>query len=117
MGTNLIFPASKFEVPILNTEWSFLQAQDFNEMSKNRYKTTYTLCHTIMTAEIFYIHQKYRLLCYLRFFLNGGNDHSVFNMGTSNLEAGNIRLVNRITSMLEQSTLISENMSPNVLHY
>ena len=33
--TNLIFPASKFEVPILNIEWSFLQAHDFNEMSKN----------------------------------------------------------------------------------
>jgi hypothetical protein len=43
------------------------------------------------------------------------NDHIIFNVGTPNLEARNIRLVNIITSIsiIEESKLISENMSPN----
>ena len=40
----------------------------------------------------------------------------VFNVGTSNLEARNIRLVNKITSMIEESKLISENVPSNVIH-
>ena len=37
-------------------------------------------------------------------------DHFVFNVAT------NIRLVNNITSMIEESKLISENAPPNVIH-
>jgi len=44
------------------------------------------------------------------------NDHIIFNVGTPSLEAINIRLVNIITSIIEESKLISENMSPNVIH-
>ena len=42
------------------------------------------------------------------------NDH--INVGTMNLEARNISLVNIITYIIEESKLISENMSPNVMH-
>jgi hypothetical protein len=38
------------------------------------------------------------------------------NVGTMSLEARNIRLVNIITYIIEESKLISENMSPNVIH-
>jgi hypothetical protein len=38
------------------------------------------------------------------------------NVGTPSLEARNIRLVNIITYIIEESKLISENMSPNVIH-
>ena len=41
------------------------------------------------------------------------NDHIIFNVGTPSLEARNIRLVNIITYIIEESKLISENMSPN----
>ena len=41
------------------------------------------------------------------------NDHIIFNVGTPSLEARNIRLVNIITYIIEESELISENMSPN----
>jgi hypothetical protein len=34
-------------------------------------------------------------------------------VGTPSLEARNIRLVNIITNIIEESKLISENMSPN----
>jgi hypothetical protein len=44
------------------------------------------------------------------------NDHIIFNVGTPRLEARNIRLVNIITSIIEESKLISENMSPKVIH-
>ena len=44
------------------------------------------------------------------------NDHIIFNVGTSSLEARHIRLVNIITYIIEESKLISENMSPNVIH-
>ena len=44
------------------------------------------------------------------------NDHITFNVGTPSLEARNIRLVNIITYIIEESKLISENMSPNVIH-
>ena len=44
------------------------------------------------------------------------NDHIIFNVGTPILEARNIRLVNIITNIIEESKLISENMSPNVIH-
>jgi len=37
--TNLIFLASKLEVPTLNKIWSFLHDRDFKEMDQNRYKT------------------------------------------------------------------------------
>jgi hypothetical protein len=37
-------------------------------------------------------------------------------VGTPSLEARNIRLVNIITYIIEESKLISENMSPNVIH-
>jgi hypothetical protein len=37
-------------------------------------------------------------------------------VGTPSLEARNIRLVNIITYIIEESKLISENMSPNVFH-
>jgi hypothetical protein len=37
-------------------------------------------------------------------------------VGTMSLEARNIRLVNIITYIIEESKLISENMSPNVIH-
>jgi hypothetical protein len=40
----------------------------------------------------------------------------LFNVGTPSLEARNIRLVNIITYIIEESKLISENMSPNVIH-
>jgi hypothetical protein len=43
-------------------------------------------------------------------------DHFIFNVGTPNLKARNIRLVNIITSIIEESKLISENMSPKVIH-
>ena len=45
------------------------------------------------------------------------NDHIIFNVGTSSLEARNIRLVNRITSINDESKLIEENMPPNVKHH
>ena len=45
------------------------------------------------------------------------NDHIIFNVGTPSLEARNIRLVNIIKYIIEESKLISENMSPNVIHY
>jgi hypothetical protein len=46
------------------------------------------------------------------------NDLIIFNVGTPSLEARNIRLVNIITYItgIEESKLISENMSPNVIH-
>jgi hypothetical protein len=44
------------------------------------------------------------------------NDHIIFNVGTPSLEDRNIRLVNIITCIIEESKLISENMSPNVIH-
>ena len=44
------------------------------------------------------------------------NDHIIFNVGTPSLEARNIRLVNIITFIIEESKLISENMSPNIIH-
>jgi hypothetical protein len=44
------------------------------------------------------------------------NDHIIFNVGTPSLEARNIRLVNIITYIIAESKLISENMSPNVIH-
>ena len=44
------------------------------------------------------------------------NDHIIFNVGTPSLEARHIRLVNIITYIIEESKLISENMSPNVIH-
>jgi hypothetical protein len=44
------------------------------------------------------------------------NDHIVLNVGTPSLEARNIRLVNIITYIIEESKLISENMSQNVIH-
>jgi hypothetical protein len=46
------------------------------------------------------------------------NDLIIFNVGTASLEARNIRLVNIITYItgIEESKLISENMSPNVIH-
>jgi hypothetical protein len=44
------------------------------------------------------------------------NDHIIFNVGTPSLEARNIRLVNIITNIIEEYKLISENMSPNVIH-
>ena len=47
------------------------------------------------------------------------NFHIIFNVGTPSLEARNIgklRLVNIITYIIEESKLISENMSPNVIH-
>jgi hypothetical protein len=44
------------------------------------------------------------------------NDHIIFNVATASLEARNIRLVNIITYIIEESKLISENMSPNVIH-
>jgi hypothetical protein len=43
--------------------------------------------------------------------------HIIFNVGTPSLEARNIRLVNMITYIIEESKLISENMSPNVIHW
>jgi hypothetical protein len=44
------------------------------------------------------------------------NDHIIFNMGTPSLEARNIKLDNIITYIIKESKLISENMSPNVIH-
>ena len=44
------------------------------------------------------------------------NDHIIFNVGTLSLEARNIRLVNIITYIIEESKLISENMSPNQMY-
>ena len=44
------------------------------------------------------------------------NDHIIFNVETPSLEARNIRLVNIITYIIEESKLIAENMSPNVIH-
>ena len=46
------------------------------------------------------------------------NDLIIFNVGTPSLEARNIWLVNIITSIIEESKLISENMSPKakVIH-
>jgi hypothetical protein len=44
------------------------------------------------------------------------NDHIIFNVGTASLEARNIRLVNIIIYIIEESKLISENMSANVIH-
>ena len=44
------------------------------------------------------------------------NDLIIFNVGTPSLEARNVRLDNIITSIIEESKLISENMSPNVIH-
>ena len=41
------------------------------------------------------------------------NDDIIFNVGTPSLEARNIWLVNIITYIIEESKLISENMSPN----
>ena len=44
------------------------------------------------------------------------NDHLIFNVGTRSLEARNIRLINIITYIIEESKLISENISPNFIH-
>ena len=44
------------------------------------------------------------------------NYHIILNVGFPSLEARNIRLVNIITYIIEESKLISENMSPNVIH-
>ena len=43
------------------------------------------------------------------------NDH-IFNVGIPSLEARNIRLVSIITYIIEESKLISENKSPNIIH-
>ena len=47
---------------------------------------------------------------------SGKNDHIIFNVGTPSLEARKIRLVNIITYIIEESKLISENVSPKVIH-
>ena len=44
------------------------------------------------------------------------NYHIIFNVGIPSLEARNTRLVNIITYIIEESKLISENVSPNVIH-
>ena len=44
------------------------------------------------------------------------NDHIIFNVGTPSLEARNIRLVNIIIYIIEEFKIISQNMSPNVIH-
>ena len=44
------------------------------------------------------------------------NYHIIFIVGTPSLEARNIRLVNIIKYIIKESKLISENMSPNVIH-
>ena len=44
------------------------------------------------------------------------NDHIIFIVGTPSLEARNIRLVNIIAYIIEESKLFSENISPNVIH-
>jgi hypothetical protein len=48
--------------------------------------------------------------------INKSCKNIIFNVGTPSLEARNIRLVNIITYIIEESKLISENMSPNVIH-
>ena len=65
---------------------------------------------------------KFKSICFVTILLislksrGGKNDHILFNVGTPSLEARNIRLVNIITYIIEESKLISENMSPNVIH-
>jgi hypothetical protein len=66
---------------------------------------------------------KFKYFCFVTIFIDMSlisrsckNDHIIFNVGTPSLEARNIRLVNIITYIIEESKLISENMSPNVIH-
>jgi hypothetical protein len=51
-----------------------------------------------------------------RHFFDILSDHIIFNIGTPSLKARNIRLVNIITSINEESKLVEENMSRNVIH-
>jgi hypothetical protein len=43
------------------------------------------------------------------------NDHIIFNVGTASLEARNIRLVNIITYIIEESKLISAHIKYNMI--
>ena len=65
---------------------------------------------------------KFKYLCFVKILdmslisRSGKNDHIILNVGAPSLEARNIRLVNIITYIIEESKLISENMSPKIIH-
>jgi hypothetical protein len=69
-----------------------------------------------------FLQSKFKYFCFVTILdmslISGSckNDHIIFNVGTPSLEARNIRLVNIITYIIEESQIISENMSPNVIH-
>jgi len=66
---------------------------------------------------------KFKLICFVMILpislksRSCKNDHILFNVGTSRLEARTIRLVNRIPSLIEESKFISENMPPNEMSF
>ena len=63
---------------------------------------------------------KFKYFCFVAildmYLISRSHKNIIFNVGTPSLEARNIRLVNIITYIIEESKLISENMSPNVIH-
>ena len=63
---------------------------------------------------------KFKYFCFVAildmFLISRSRKNIIFNVGTPSLEARNIRLVNIITYIIKESKLISENMSPNVIH-
>jgi hypothetical protein len=99
------------------------------DLSKNSIQYGNSMCPSMIRKlnvivyfrKVFFL-SKFKYFCFvtiLDMFLilrSCKNDHIIFNVGTPRLEARNIRLVNIITYIIEESKLISENMSPNVIH-
>jgi hypothetical protein len=99
------------------------------DLSKNSIQYGNSMCQSVIRKlkVIVYFHKvfllsKFKYFCFLTildmFMISRSckNDHIIFNVGTPSLEARNIRLVNIITYVIEESKLISENMSANVIH-
>ena len=99
------------------------------DLSKNSLQYGYSMCPSmIRNLKVVVYFRKVFLLSKFKYFCfvnildmslisrSCKHDHIIFNVGTPSLEARHIRLVNIITYIIEESKLISENMSPNVIH-
>ena len=95
------------------------------DLSKNSLQYGNSMCPSMirkLKVIVFLLSTKFKYFCFVTILdmslisRSCKNYHIKFNVGTPSLEARNIRLVNIITYIIEESKLISENMSPNVIH-
>jgi hypothetical protein len=95
------------------------------DLSKNSLQYGNSMCPSMirkLKVIVFLLSTKFKYFCFVTILdmslisRSCKNDHIKCNVGTPSLEARNIRLVNIITYIIEESKLISENMSPNVIH-